>query len=926
MNVIVHHWKTQAKDNLIPVGAMAEFSQKIAAVHTQFASQMQASVEMFKKRSHELRESSVEMPSIMQTTWEDLIREVEVDSYMHTDLASRLTKNVYQPLMDLAAYKRGHVKRMTSFGEHYLSLLQKAEADLDKANKNYVDCFIRYQENKDTYKLQSAYHVAHNEYLLQLKSFNQLSTEYYDMALPGLLQELEDIELDTGLALNGALESHVMLILSKSNEQYKRYEGILHLCKQLDPKVDIVHFVKHLKPQPFVIDSVLQEFRPPDPNSGNIENLLDDQLILNRGTQTVLDSKQSILEKQAANLLSEIQFQQESIATLTEECKKNIANHQYGKLYEIQEELCSKRNEVRIAKMQLAAIKPQIELLSPKQNGNMSSKAKEEKEASKPLHSAGSIKSMWKKAFKNLKRSSSTIEKTQTAAEKDVEKSTEDEQPEKEAGEPEVGRSTRLGSLRRSLMRKKPSKEEEEEDEQPANHEIDPVYSLLKCAGNLPKNKGHICGDSSCMMQHSPSGQHIYSRSNSAMSTGRTSPSSTLAVQQDQAYGGKRSPDHRRSSVSQPISHNLSFPEIYSEIQRERRKLMIEAHHQHSQSLTDSVGSLSGSEDAYKVDFSSSQQSRIRQRMDNQTKSFSLDSTLESDLESQHEQGSQENVKFKSYRSGSQEASRVLSAPYLEQSNYGGSRRPPMLNSRMKSQSADEKAVANLAGRRCSITRQDASVKPCGVSEIPAPGPLLGANGSRRRIPRLNERMKSFSIDVPDAAHVMSDPEISKRSNTLSPYHERKKFTDRTNSLDDPGYISVSQSSHSPSPHPSPPQSRRKSKLYLSLYNWRGSERGDLEIKAGWRIKAIETSDNNWWKGRCNGKVGYFPAKYVTAVEPDQKAYIVKQGLQLSEEGKDFKLLKDQIVVQAGSIKDGMVPVRSGDKQMPCPLKYLSEV
>ncbi|XP_013410982.1 uncharacterized protein LOC106174122 isoform X9 [Lingula anatina] len=795
---------------------MAEFSQKIAAVHTQFASQMQASVEMFKKRSHELRESSVEMPSIMQTTWEDLIREVEVDSYMHTDLASRLTKNVYQPLMDLAAYKRGHVKRMTSFGEHYLSLLQKAEADLDKANKNYVDCFIRYQENKDTYKLQSAYHVAHNEYLLQLKSFNQLSTEYYDMALPGLLQELEDIELDTGLALNGALESHVMLILSKSNEQYKRYEGILHLCKQLDPKVDIVHFVKHLKPQPFVIDSVLQEFRPPDPNSGNIENLLDDQLILNRGTQTVLDSKQSILEKQAANLLSEIQFQQESIATLTEECKKNIANHQYGKLYEIQEELCSKRNEVRIAKMQLAAIKPQIELLSPKQNGNMSSKAKEEKEASKPLHSAGSIKSMWKKAFKNLKRSSSTIEKTQTAAEKDVEKSTEDEQPEKEAGEPEVGRSTRLGSLRRSLMRKKPSKEEEEEDEQPANHEIDPVYSLLKCAGNLPKNKGHICGDSSCMMQHSPSGQHIYSRSNSAMSTGRTSPSSTLAVQQDQAYGGKRSPDHRRSSVSQPISHNLSFPEIYSEIQRERRKLMIEAHHQHSQSLTDSVGSLSGSEDAYKVDFSSSQQSRIRQRMDNQTKSFSLDSTLESDLESQHEQGSQENVKFKSYRSGSQEA--------------------------------------------------------------------------------------------------------------LSPYHERKKFTDRTNSLDDPGYISVSQSSHSPSPHPSPPQSRRKSKLYLSLYNWRGSERGDLEIKAGWRIKAIETSDNNWWKGRCNGKVGYFPAKYVTAVEPDQKAYIVKQGLQLSEEGKDFKLLKDQIVVQAGSIKDGMVPVRSGDKQMPCPLKYLSEV
>ena len=41
-------------------------------------------------------------------------------------------------------------------------------------------------------------------------------------------------------------------------------------------------------------------------------------------------------------------------------CCRNIANHQYAKVYETQEDLCRKRNEIRKAHLQLAAIKAQV--------------------------------------------------------------------------------------------------------------------------------------------------------------------------------------------------------------------------------------------------------------------------------------------------------------------------------------------------------------------------------------------------------------------------------------------------------------------------------------------------------------------------------------------------------------------------------------
>jgi hypothetical protein len=36
-----------------------------------------------------------------------------------------------------------------------------------------------------------------------------------------------------------------------------------------------------------------------------------------------------------------------------------------------------------------------------------------------------------------------------------------------------------------------------------------------------------------------------------------------------------------------------------------------------------------------------------------------------------------------------------------------------------------------------------------------------------------------------------------------------------------------------------------------------------LPFKEGERIEVIDTSDEGWWQGICNGKTGLFPVNYV---------------------------------------------------------------
>lgn len=108
------------------------------------------------------------------------------------------------------------------------------------------------------------------------------------------------------------------------------------------------------------------------------------------------------------------------------------------------------------------------------------------------------------------------------------------------------------------------------------------------------------------------------------------------------------------------------------------------------------------------------------------------------------------------------------------------------------------------------------------------------------------------------------------------------------------------------------------------LYNFKSRHQDELDLKAGYKVSSssadpalicgtdifplvqvtvIDKSDPDWWKGKCLGRIGYFPSKYCTKLAGGEKALQVTHNLQVSDgERGEMTLLRDQIVIQVSDI------------------------
>lgn len=68
-----------------------------------------------------------------------------------------------------------------------------------------------------------------------------------------------------------------------------------------------------------------------------------------------------------------------------------------------------------------------------------------------------------------------------------------------------------------------------------------------------------------------------------------------------------------------------------------------------------------------------------------------------------------------------------------------------------------------------------------------------------------------------------------------------------------------------------------------------------MYFRAGYKVTVIDTSDPAWWKGKCFGRVGYFPYNYVTKVQPGERPLQVTHNLQVSDGENGLTLLRDQV-------------------------------
>ncbi|CAG5131084.1 unnamed protein product [Candidula unifasciata] len=202
--------------------------------------------------------------------------------------------------------------------------------------------------------------------------------------------------------------------------------------------------------------------------------------------------------------------------------------------------------------------------------------------------------------------------------------------------------------------------------------------------------------------------------------------------------------------------------------------------------------------------------------------------------------------------------------------------------------------------------------------------------------------MKSFSLDTPDPPkQLLGIDEMPKKKSSsftnncfgqtnvaTSATKKRFGFGLRSTSLE---IEDTKRRSRSSSPQISPRAKKKEADVYVSLYHFRGKEKDDMDLRPGSRVTVTNSSDPDWWKGKCCSKSGYFPAKYLLKLQKYQRVYQVTHTMNLTEiDGLGgMRLHKDQIVLAVGDVEDDATVIHvkaANNREALCPAQFLVEV
>ncbi|XP_075405031.1 SH3 and cysteine-rich domain-containing protein isoform X2 [Tenrec ecaudatus] len=113
---------------------------------------------------------------------------------------------------------------------------------------------------------------------------------------------------------------------------------------------------------------------------------------------------------------------------------------------------------------------------------------------------------------------------------------------------------------------------------------------------------------------------------------------------------------------------------------------------------------------------------------------------------------------------------------------------------------------------------------------------------------------------------------------------------------------------------------------YVALYKFVPQENEDLEMRPGDMITLLEDSNEDWWKGKIQDRVGFFPANFVQRVQQDEKIFRCVRAFTGCKEQGQITLKENQICVASEGEHEGFVRVLSGKKRGLVPLDVLENV
>ncbi|XP_012882509.1 PREDICTED: SH3 and cysteine-rich domain-containing protein isoform X1 [Dipodomys ordii] len=193
-----------------------------------------------------------------------------------------------------------------------------------------------------------------------------------------------------------------------------------------------------------------------------------------------------------------------------------------------------------------------------------------------------------------------------------------------------------------------------------------------------------------------------------------------------------------------------------------------------------------------------------------------------------------------------------------------------------------------------------------------------GSSGSGSDSP--HRTSTSDLVEVPEEADGPGDgPDLRKRSSSVFTYPE--------NGTDD-----FRDQAKNTSYHGSLSKDPLQMNTYVALYKFVPQENEDLEMSPGDMITLLEDSNEDWWKGKIQDRIGFFPANFVQRVQQNEKIFrCVRTFIGCKEQGQ-ITLKENQICVASeekeedDEEEDGFIRVLSGKKRGLVPLNVLENV
>ncbi|KAK0153356.1 SH3 and cysteine-rich domain-containing protein [Merluccius polli] len=102
---------------------------------------------------------------------------------------------------------------------------------------------------------------------------------------------------------------------------------------------------------------------------------------------------------------------------------------------------------------------------------------------------------------------------------------------------------------------------------------------------------------------------------------------------------------------------------------------------------------------------------------------------------------------------------------------------------------------------------------------------------------------------------------------------------------------------------------------YVALFSFTPQDDHDLEMRPGDRILLADDSNDDWWKGIIEDRIGYFPAAYAHQVEAEDQVFRCNRTFIGCKEQGQITLKEGQICVSSEDEQSGFIRVASREEE-----------